>query len=103
MKKINEGTQAYRRAWYTWTHCNYGSIEQAYKSCSQAKINSYNDIWRRAMDDSGYNHDLRVVARGSSFYSTMYSVDRVDEQGNTFTRVIYDTYANTYYFDYYEF
>lgn len=94
MIKLNKGTQRYNGAVWTWEHCNYGSIEEAYANPSEIKRQTYNNIWHRAMQTEGYNHDLKVTGRSSNFYSTMYSVtcDGV-------TTVIYDTYANIYAFD----
>ena len=96
MIRINKGTKKYQRALWTWTNCNKGKdLYQAYRGrVSQEKYDTFNDIWFTASKTEGYNHDLKVVAASSWFYSTMYSFTR---DGKTF--VVYNTHATVYYFE----
>ena len=93
MKTINKGTKKYNEILWTWNNVNKGeNLNQAYKGrVSSEKYSTFNDIWYRAHETEGYNHDLKVVAASSWFYSTMYSFS-IDEH----TFVVYDTHANTY-------
>lgn len=96
MKTINKGTQKYAQVLWTWERVNKGeNLGQAYRGkVSQEKMDTFNDIWFRAHHTEGYNHDLKVVASSSWYYSTMYSFTR---DGKTY--VVYDTHANTYIFE----
>ena len=96
MTTINKGTQKHRDLVWTWENCNKGKdLYSAYSGrVSQEKYDTFNDIWFRATQTEGYNHDLKVVAASSWFYSTMYSFTR---DGKTF--VVYDTHVNTYIFE----
>ena len=67
-------------------------IYEAYGSPSSRKVNSYNEIERRASETNGYNHDLTVAGAGSHFFSTLYSF--CDEVGKMF--IVKDTASNTY-------
>lgn len=94
MKSINIGTKKYEELVWTWEHCNKGAnLHQAYAGkVSQEKYDSFNKIEERAQHTEGYNHDLKVVASSSWFYSTMYTF--TDDKGWTF--IVYDTHANTF-------
>ena len=96
MVKVNKGTKKHAQLLWTWEHCNKGKdLAQAYRGqVSADKRRSYDDIWFRAMQTEGYNHDIKVVASNTYFYSTMYSFT-IDNQ----TFVVYDTHANTYIFE----
>ena len=94
MTRLNKGTQKYNNAVWAWWHCDYGTIEQAYAKPSVTKRQTYNDIWFRAMQTEGYNHDLKVTGRSSTQYSTMYSFTR-----NGICYVVWDTRLNTYIFE----
>ena len=96
MIKVNKGTIKHEELLWKWEHCNKGkNLNHAYRGkVSEEKNKTFNDICFRATQTDGYNHDLKVVASNTYFYSTMYSFT-VDNQ----TFVVYDTHANTYIFE----
>lgn len=96
MIKVNKGTKKYDQLLWTWNNCNKGEdLHQAYRGAvSSEKYHTFDDIWFRATQTEGYNHDLKVTAASSWFYSTMYSFTQED-----ITYVVYDTHANTYIFE----
>ena len=96
MTTINKGTKKYQQVLWTWENVNRGKdLNSAYRGrVSQEKYDTFNDIWFRATQTEGYNHDLKVVAASSWFYSTMYSFT-VEAK----TYVVYDTHANTFIFE----
>lgn len=92
MTIVKAGTKKAQAMIWEWEHCYKGNdVEEAYGRCSSAKISSFKEIWFRAHQTEGYNHDLKVTAAGSQFYSTMYSYTREDG-----TYLVKDTYCNTY-------
>ncbi len=97
MKAINKSTKKYDEIVWKWEHCNKGkNLFEAYSSkVSEEKYNTFNKIEERAMTTEGYNHDLKVVAASSWYYSTMYSFTL---KGITF--IVYDTYNNTFVIEY---
>lgn len=97
MKAINKETKKYDEIVWKWEHCNKGkNLFEAYSSkVSKEKYNTFNEIAQRAMNTEGYNHDLKVVAASSSYYSTMYSFTLKD-----ITFIVYDTYNNTFVIEY---
>lgn len=90
MTKVNLGTKLADKILWTFNHVNYGSIYEAYGTCSAKKINSWKEIESRARETEGYNHDLKVVARSCHFYSTMYSF--TNDEGKF---IVYDTAGDT--------
>ena len=92
MTKLNRNTQ---KAQQIIHELNYNTacddIYKAYDKPSSRKVSSFLEIWRRANDTEGYNHDLHVVGHSCHMYSTVYSFT-VD--GSTF--VVKDTPCNTY-------
>lgn len=96
MTRLNKGTKKYNGALWTWENVNKGEdLYQAYKgTVSKEKYDTFNDIWYRAHQTEGYNHDLKVVAASSWVYSTMYSFTI-----EGITNVVYDTVGNTYIFE----
>ena len=93
MIKVNKGTKKYKQLLWTWENCYKGdSVYNAYKGkISSDKLNSFEEIVKRAIETKGYNYDIKVVAASAWYYSTMYSYTENDQ-----IFVVYDTYANTY-------
>lgn len=91
MTTINKGTKLYNAIMWDYLNSNRGDIFNAYSKPSAAKIRSYRDIERRATGTAGYNHDLKVTAASSHFYSTIYSFIQ-----NGIKYIVKDTYANTF-------
>ena len=76
---------------WEFDHCNKGAtLAEAYTRASDAKIASFEKILRRAWETDGFNRDLKVTSRNTSFYSTMYSFS--DEDG---TYLVKDTKSKT--------
>lgn len=91
MIAVNKETkQGADMLWY-WNNRNYGDITKAYSKPSSTKVSTFNDIKLRAESTEGYNHDLKVVAKSSNFYSTMYSYT---VNGDTY--LVKDTKCCTY-------
>ena len=97
MKTVNKGTKKYDEIVWKWEHCNCGdSIEKAYRTKpSTEKMRTFKDIWFRATQTKGYNHDLKVVSASCWFYSTMYSFTLEDKNF-----LVYDTPSNTFILEY---
>ena len=92
MTTIKNGTQkaneiirdlSYRTSWK--------SIYDAYERPSRIKVDTFEEIRRRAYETEGYNYDLHVCGANSSQYSTVYSYT---QNGKTY--VVKDTKCNTY-------
>lgn len=92
IKRLNDTTKKAQQIINTFNsrYWNKGSIYEAYQNPSSAKINAYEGIERRAWNNEGYNHDLRITGASSHFFSTMYSY--TDSEG---THIVYDTASNT--------
>lgn len=88
---VNKGTKIAETMLWQWRNCNRGEIEKAYSNPSDDKRSAYKDIWFRAKNTEGYNNDLKVVARNSYIFCTMYSY--TDDKG---TVLVKDTPSNTY-------
>ena len=93
MTTINQNTKKAEAMVGEFNH-SYVShdIYGAYRNPSSAKVRSYNDILRRAIDTEGYNHDLKVTSATCHHYSTMYSYTTAEGE----TYIVKDTHANTY-------
>ncbi len=93
MTKVNKGTKKAEALNWEWKHCYVAdTVEGAYSSgCSQTKRSTFSDIWFRANNTEGYNHDLKVTSANCYNYSTMYSF--TNEDG---TFIVKDTKENTY-------
>lgn len=96
MKRLNANTQQaqaivndYR--YYVKLGNGAGHIFNAYERPSKRKVNTYDEIEKRAKTTEGYNHDLTVAGHNSNFYSTVYTF--TDGEG---LHIVKDTYANTY-------
>lgn len=92
MKRIKNTTKKAQQIINTFNsrYWNKGSIYEAYRNPSSAKINAYEGIERRAWNTEGYNHDLRITGASSHFFFTMYSFN--DAEG---THIVYDTPSDT--------
>jgi len=91
MTEVNPFTKKGRGILYDYEHCNYGDIEDAYTRPSCTKVRTYREIEQRAENTPGYNNDLKVVAKSSHFYSTIYTYT---DGGTTF--IVKDTPSYTY-------
>lgn len=85
MKTIkNQNTINYYLSLYEKS--NNTELWQVYKTCSDAKRQSYEDIKSRMMQEYNANN-LKILSYCSNFYTCAYKQD---------TNLIIDTYANTY-------
>ena len=50
-----------------------GSIYQAYGRCSANKVRAWQDIKERAEKTPGYNNDLHLCSKSTSFFTTVYT------------------------------
>lgn len=90
--KVNATTQKGQAIIWDYEHARYADIEDAYERPSNAKRHAFNDIWFRATQTPGYNHDLRVAGRSSHQFSTVYSFTDADGRKN----IVKDTRDHVY-------
>ena len=92
MTKINANTKKAEAMIWEWENCYKGrNVDEAYGSCSYAKKSSFDNILERCLNTEGYNGDLKVTSKNSSYYSTMYSISNAEGDF-----LVKDTYADTY-------
>lgn len=91
MTEVNPYTKLGRSILWDYDNRNYGDIWDAYRKPSGTKEDTYIAIRERARITPGYRNDLKVVAKSSHFYSTVYSYE---ECGTIF--IVKDTAGNTY-------
>lgn len=77
---------------WAYDHAQYSTIEQAYKTCSEAKHKAFNRIWFEMKQNHGT--DMRITGKSSNFFSCAYRY--YDENNNL--RLRYHTYANVFDF-----
>lgn len=94
MTKLNNGTKRWQWAVGLYMGRKIADdVRYAYATrCSNDKIESFDNIKRRACSTNGYNHDLKVVSANSWQYTTCYSFN--DEYGEK--HIIIDTKGGTY-------
>lgn len=85
MMKLNKTTKKAQGFIWSYNRSDCDDIEKAYKTCSQAKIDSFRKIWFRCKNTGG--RGLRVISATCNFYTTAYQL------GND---MIVDTYCNVY-------
>ena len=89
--KVNKDTKQGRGIVWDFENARYSDIRTAYDRPSQEKIDTFDEIKRRAIMTPGYNHDLKVAGRGTFTYSTVYSytIDGI-------TTIVKDTKSNIF-------
>lgn len=96
MKRLGKYTKKAQELIYSYEHAKYETLDEAYKSCSQAKKSSYWDIVYEMRKCGGYG--MRITGKSSNFFSCAYIVPCVDKETGEITceLLVYHTYANTY-------
>lgn len=89
--KVNKDTKQGNWIMWDFENARYNDIYAAYEKPSKEKVDTFNEIKRRAIMTPGYNHDLKVAGRGTWTYSTVYSytIDGI-------TTIVKDTKSNIF-------
>lgn len=85
-------TKAQQGMIWAYENAKYSTIEQAYKTCSEAKKQAFNRIWFEMKKNNGT--DMRITGKSCMYFSCAYRY--YDDNNNL--RLRYHTYANVYDF-----
>ena len=88
-------TQKQQNLLNNYNNAKYDNLRQAYKTCSDAKIISYQNILDEMRKNNGYN--MRITGANSCVYSCAYKY-QIFNDDNIITKLVYHTHANKYEF-----
>lgn len=90
--KLNKKQQ---QLFNNYLNARYKDLKQAYKTCSNAKVISYQNILDEMRKNNGYN--VRITGANSCVYSCAYKY-QIFNDNEIITKLVYHTHKNKYEF-----